>query len=159
MITGLFVYGHCEEQSDEAIHSLFMCRLDCFATLAMTAGGSARLLPKQPLNLDLQFALFRFALADAFIEIRRRCLIVPRMAERNANDIAARPHDVGRDGPSRARVGERLPIPRRHGAQDLRVARLVATVVHALKSPFVSGGLYAVPSGGEGSRYRSATLT
>jgi hypothetical protein len=27
---------HCEEQSDEAIHPLFCCTMDCFAALAMT---------------------------------------------------------------------------------------------------------------------------
>jgi hypothetical protein len=28
---------HCEEQSDEAIHSSFCGAMDCFASLAMTA--------------------------------------------------------------------------------------------------------------------------
>src|SRR5664280_2842698 len=30
-------HRHCEERSDEAIHSSFCCSMDCFAALAMTA--------------------------------------------------------------------------------------------------------------------------
>ncbi len=30
---------HCEEHSDEAIQRAFEAALDCFASLAMTAGG------------------------------------------------------------------------------------------------------------------------
>jgi hypothetical protein len=41
------VNRHCEERSDEAIHSSFRCAMDCFASLAMTAERRSFAFPRR----------------------------------------------------------------------------------------------------------------
>lgn len=45
----LFVFRHCDERSDDAIQSLLVAFLDCFAPLAMTTERSTAT-PAAPAN-------------------------------------------------------------------------------------------------------------